>query len=124
MVGGGSGSLAFASLGLGQERLAKLRGKRRQAHPTCAHDKDLEALFREIDVNSQGYLDVHSLRVGSHSSRTPSVSVVGSWLPGRTFSPGVQGTQHECTMECTRCLLSSPRPSKAKNAALSAGGCR
>ena len=60
------GSLAFASLGLAAvgEATSKMRGRRRQAHPTCDHAKDLEELFGEIDTDRKGYLDVNSLRVG------------------------------------------------------------
>jgi hypothetical protein len=69
-----------------------MRGRRRQVHPTCAHAKDLQALFREIDVNCQGYLDVHSLRARIPHFHSPNF-VLGAkvWFLPVNWNLGMPG---------------------------------
>lgn len=56
--------VAFASLGLSPiAHVGRVLGKEKIKHPTCAHEKDLQSLFRDLDSDSQGFLDVQHLRV-------------------------------------------------------------
>lgn len=57
------GSVAFASLGLSLDKKQGKQKAKKFKHPTCEHETDLQSLFEDIDTDSQGYLDVHHLRV-------------------------------------------------------------
>ena len=57
----------FASLAVAANTQPRSSRKRKVRHPTSAHENDLLSLFRDIDTDSQGYLDVHHFRVGSQS---------------------------------------------------------
>ncbi len=53
-------AVAFASLSLGSSRASG-----DDTHPTCAHDHDLHQLFQEFDKGKKGFLDAHTMQVGT-----------------------------------------------------------
>lgn len=69
--------LQFASLAVSVDTNSNTKQRQQKIQwPTCAHDKDLKSLFKEIDSDNEGYLNIWKMRVRTGQNRRVTCSAL------------------------------------------------